>query len=152
MKWHFAFLLRQFVDACGQGLGVNERLIKEDQQEYHDEMKANYRDLTRELSNIMHEQVGTPGTAKDVCYIIMTINSMICSSMTYCKIIFYVALWSLCVGKYVVLMVFVVKVLCNFITYSCNLEEMSTAAIFCSFTNHVSCLLLSLCWPEQIGW
>uniref|UniRef100_A0A8C5HF45 Dedicator of cytokinesis protein 9-like n=1 Tax=Gouania willdenowi TaxID=441366 RepID=A0A8C5HF45_GOUWI len=50
-------VFRQFVDACGQGLGVNERLIKEDQQEYHDEMKANYRDLTRELSNIMHEQV-----------------------------------------------------------------------------------------------
>lgn len=37
---------------------MNERLIKEDQQEYHDEMKANYRDLARELSNIMHEQVG----------------------------------------------------------------------------------------------
>lgn len=47
------------MDACGQALGVNERLIKEDQQEYHDEMKANYRDLTRELSNIMHEQVET---------------------------------------------------------------------------------------------
>ncbi len=51
------------MDACGQGLGVNERLIKEDQQEYHDEMKANYRDLTRELSNIMHEQVGAPKTS-----------------------------------------------------------------------------------------
>ncbi|XP_076152864.1 dedicator of cytokinesis protein 9 [Alosa pseudoharengus] len=50
-------VFRQFVDACGQGLGVNERLIKEDQQEYHDEMKANYRDLTRELSAIMHEQI-----------------------------------------------------------------------------------------------
>uniref|UniRef100_A0A8C2ZFW6 Dedicator of cytokinesis 9b n=1 Tax=Cyclopterus lumpus TaxID=8103 RepID=A0A8C2ZFW6_CYCLU len=49
-------VFRQFVDACGQALGVNERLIKEDQQEYQDEMKANYRDLTRELSNIMHEQ------------------------------------------------------------------------------------------------
>lgn len=48
------------MDACGQALGVNERLIKEDQQEYHDEMKANYRDLARELSSIMHEQVGTP--------------------------------------------------------------------------------------------
>lgn len=36
---------------------MNECLIKEDQQEYHDEMKANYRDLTRELSAIMHEQV-----------------------------------------------------------------------------------------------
>lgn len=48
---------RQFVEACGHGLGINERLIKEDQQEYHDEMKANYRDLTRELSAIMHETV-----------------------------------------------------------------------------------------------
>ncbi|XP_063323540.1 dedicator of cytokinesis protein 9-like isoform X2 [Pelmatolapia mariae] len=50
-------VFRQFVDACGQALGVNERLIKEDQQEYHDEMKANYRNLTRGLSNIMHEQI-----------------------------------------------------------------------------------------------
>lgn len=53
------------MDACGQALGVNERLIKEDQQEYHDEMKANYRDLTRELSNIMHEQVGALTPAED---------------------------------------------------------------------------------------
>lgn len=45
------------MEACGHGLGINERLIKEDQQEYHDEMKANYRDLTRELSAIMHETV-----------------------------------------------------------------------------------------------
>ncbi|XP_068165077.1 dedicator of cytokinesis protein 9 isoform X5 [Antennarius striatus] len=50
-------VFRQFVDACGQALGVNERLIKEDQQEYHDEMKANYKDLTRELSSIMREQI-----------------------------------------------------------------------------------------------
>ncbi|XP_034006987.1 dedicator of cytokinesis protein 9 isoform X3 [Trematomus bernacchii] len=50
-------VFRQFVDACGQALCVNERLIKEDQQEYQDEMKANYRDLARELSNIMHEQI-----------------------------------------------------------------------------------------------
>uniref|UniRef100_A0A4W5PA70 Dedicator of cytokinesis 9 n=1 Tax=Hucho hucho TaxID=62062 RepID=A0A4W5PA70_9TELE len=52
-------VFRQFVEACGHGLGINERLIKEDQQEYHDEMKANYRDLARELSAIMHEpQIG----------------------------------------------------------------------------------------------
>uniref|UniRef100_A0A8C2JDC4 Dedicator of cytokinesis 9 n=1 Tax=Cyprinus carpio TaxID=7962 RepID=A0A8C2JDC4_CYPCA len=51
-------VFRQFVEACGLGLGVNERLIKEDQQEYHDEMKANYRDLTKELSVIMHEMNG----------------------------------------------------------------------------------------------
>uniref|UniRef100_A0A3Q3J9H8 Dedicator of cytokinesis 9 n=1 Tax=Monopterus albus TaxID=43700 RepID=A0A3Q3J9H8_MONAL len=50
-------VFRHFVEACGQGLNINERLIKEDQQEYHDEMKANYRDLARELSIIMHEQI-----------------------------------------------------------------------------------------------
>ncbi|KAJ3592631.1 hypothetical protein NHX12_007758, partial [Muraenolepis orangiensis] len=50
-------VFRQFVEACGRGLGINERLIKEDQQEYHDEMKANHRDLARELSAIMHEQI-----------------------------------------------------------------------------------------------
>lgn len=50
------------MEACGQALAVNERLIKEDQQEYHDEMKASYRDLTRELSHIMHEQVRTMNT------------------------------------------------------------------------------------------
>lgn len=45
------------MEACGLGLGINERLIKEDQQEYHDEMKANYRDLIKELSAIMHEPI-----------------------------------------------------------------------------------------------
>uniref|UniRef100_A0A4W5P3J8 Dedicator of cytokinesis 9 n=1 Tax=Hucho hucho TaxID=62062 RepID=A0A4W5P3J8_9TELE len=50
-------VFREFVEACGHGLGINERLIKEDQQEYHDEMKANYRDLARELSAIMHEPI-----------------------------------------------------------------------------------------------
>lgn len=49
---------RQFVEACGQALMVNERLIKEDQIEYQEEMKANYREMTKELSEIMHEQVG----------------------------------------------------------------------------------------------
>ncbi|XP_052461583.1 dedicator of cytokinesis protein 9 isoform X4 [Carassius gibelio] len=53
-------VFRQFVEACGLGLGVNERLIKEDQQEYHDEMKANYRDLTKDLSIIMNEHI-SPG-------------------------------------------------------------------------------------------
>uniref|UniRef100_A0AAQ5Z7I2 Dedicator of cytokinesis 9b n=1 Tax=Amphiprion ocellaris TaxID=80972 RepID=A0AAQ5Z7I2_AMPOC len=62
-------VFRQFVDACGLALGVNEQLIKEDQQEYHDEMKANYRDLTRELSNIMHEQVRTPDMTVNMCQI-----------------------------------------------------------------------------------
>lgn len=45
------------MEACGQALVVNERLIKEDQLEYQEEMKANYREMARELSEIMHEQV-----------------------------------------------------------------------------------------------
>ncbi|XP_077199950.1 dedicator of cytokinesis protein 9 isoform X8 [Paroedura picta] len=52
-------VFRQFVEACGQALEVNERLIKEDQIEYQEEMKANYREMAKELSEIMHEQVCT---------------------------------------------------------------------------------------------
>ncbi|XP_056662956.1 dedicator of cytokinesis protein 9 isoform X2 [Monodelphis domestica] len=50
-------VFRQFVEACGQALAVNERLIKEDQVEYQEEMKANYREMAKELSEIMHEQI-----------------------------------------------------------------------------------------------
>ncbi|XP_058885990.1 dedicator of cytokinesis protein 9-like isoform X10 [Acipenser ruthenus] len=50
-------VFRQFVEASGHGLGINERLIKEDQLEYQEEMKANYREMARELSEIMHEQI-----------------------------------------------------------------------------------------------
>lgn len=46
------------MEACGQALAVNERLIKEDQLEYQEEMKANYREMAKELSDIMREQVG----------------------------------------------------------------------------------------------
>ncbi|MGH0151014.1 UNVERIFIED_CONTAM: hypothetical protein FKN15_058411, partial [Acipenser sinensis] len=57
-------VFRQFVEASGHGLGINERLIKEDQLEYQEEMKANYREMARELSEIMHEQrkkrIGNP--------------------------------------------------------------------------------------------
>lgn len=58
-KLCFTFIFRQFVEACGQALEVNERLIKEDQIEYQEEMKANYREMAKELSEIMHEQVCT---------------------------------------------------------------------------------------------
>ncbi|XP_036055625.1 dedicator of cytokinesis protein 9 isoform X18 [Onychomys torridus] len=51
-------VFRQFVEACGQALAVNERLIKEDQLEYQEEMKANYREMAKELSDIMREQMG----------------------------------------------------------------------------------------------
>uniref|UniRef100_A0A8C5KUY1 Dedicator of cytokinesis 9 n=1 Tax=Jaculus jaculus TaxID=51337 RepID=A0A8C5KUY1_JACJA len=53
-------VFRQFVEACGQALAVNERLIKEDQLEYQEEMKTNYREMVKELSEIMHEQVSAP--------------------------------------------------------------------------------------------
>ncbi|CAB1348488.1 unnamed protein product, partial [Coregonus sp. 'balchen'] len=47
----------QFAEACGQALDVNERLIKEDQLEYQEEMRAHYRDMLTELSTVMNEQV-----------------------------------------------------------------------------------------------
>ncbi|KAM9320684.1 dedicator of cytokinesis protein 9 isoform 1-T1 [Gastrophryne carolinensis] len=50
-------VFRQFVEACRQALCVNERLIKENQFEYQEEMKANYREMVKELSEIMHEQI-----------------------------------------------------------------------------------------------
>lgn len=50
-------LCRQFAEACGQALDVNDRLIKEDQLEYQEEMRAHYRDMLIELSGIMNEQV-----------------------------------------------------------------------------------------------
>lgn len=50
-------LCRQFTEACGQALEVNERLIKEDQLEYQEEMKSHYKNMLSELSEIMNEQV-----------------------------------------------------------------------------------------------
>uniref|UniRef100_A0A3B1IL37 Dedicator of cytokinesis 10 n=1 Tax=Astyanax mexicanus TaxID=7994 RepID=A0A3B1IL37_ASTMX len=52
-------IFRQFADACGQALDVNERLIKEDQLEYQEEMRAHYKDMLNELSAVMNEQVCT---------------------------------------------------------------------------------------------
>lgn len=70
------------MDACGQGLGVNERLIKEDQQEYHDEMKANYRDLARELSIIMHEQVSTVSVTEVTVHYFIQYECCTCNRQT----------------------------------------------------------------------
>uniref|UniRef100_A0A8B9CRB4 Dedicator of cytokinesis 10 n=1 Tax=Anser brachyrhynchus TaxID=132585 RepID=A0A8B9CRB4_9AVES len=49
-------IFRQFADACGHALDVNERLIKEDQFEYQGEMKSHYKDMLSELSAVMNEQ------------------------------------------------------------------------------------------------
>ncbi|XP_053314862.1 dedicator of cytokinesis protein 10 isoform X2 [Spea bombifrons] len=52
---HLKDIFRQFADTCGLALEVNERLIKEDQLEYQEEMKSHYRDILAELSEVMNE-------------------------------------------------------------------------------------------------
>ncbi|KYO33856.1 hypothetical protein Y1Q_0024486 [Alligator mississippiensis] len=50
-------IFRQFAEACGHALEVNERLIKDDQLEYQEEMKSHYKDMLSELSLVMNEQI-----------------------------------------------------------------------------------------------
>uniref|UniRef100_A0A4W3I4N4 Dedicator of cytokinesis 11 n=1 Tax=Callorhinchus milii TaxID=7868 RepID=A0A4W3I4N4_CALMI len=50
-------VFQQFVAACSLALDLNERLIKEDQMEYHEGLKSNFKDMVKELSEIIHEQV-----------------------------------------------------------------------------------------------
>ncbi|XP_066496355.1 dedicator of cytokinesis protein 11 isoform X2 [Tiliqua scincoides] len=50
-------MFRKFIQACGIALEFNERLIKEDQAEYHEGLKSNFRDMVKELSDIIHEQI-----------------------------------------------------------------------------------------------
>uniref|UniRef100_A0A2I3HYZ4 Dedicator of cytokinesis 11 n=1 Tax=Nomascus leucogenys TaxID=61853 RepID=A0A2I3HYZ4_NOMLE len=49
-------MFRKFIQACSIALELNERLIKEDQVEYHEGLKSNFRDMVKELSDIIHEQ------------------------------------------------------------------------------------------------
>uniref|UniRef100_A0A674KH26 Dedicator of cytokinesis 11 n=1 Tax=Terrapene triunguis TaxID=2587831 RepID=A0A674KH26_9SAUR len=49
-------MFRKFIQACGLALELNEQLIKEDQLEYHEGLKSNFRDMVKELSDIIHEQ------------------------------------------------------------------------------------------------
>uniref|UniRef100_A0A674GX03 Dedicator of cytokinesis 11 n=1 Tax=Taeniopygia guttata TaxID=59729 RepID=A0A674GX03_TAEGU len=49
-------MFRKFIQACGIALELNERLIKEDQVEYHEGLKSNFQDMVKELSDIIHEQ------------------------------------------------------------------------------------------------
>uniref|UniRef100_A0A8C4IXD9 Dedicator of cytokinesis 11 n=1 Tax=Dicentrarchus labrax TaxID=13489 RepID=A0A8C4IXD9_DICLA len=50
-------IFRRFVQACSIALDINERIIKEDQFEYHEGLKANFKEMVKELSDIIHEQV-----------------------------------------------------------------------------------------------
>uniref|UniRef100_H2M781 DOCKER domain-containing protein n=1 Tax=Oryzias latipes TaxID=8090 RepID=H2M781_ORYLA len=53
-------VFRRFVEACSIALDINERLIKEDQFEYHEGLKSNFKEMVKELSDIIHEQVNLP--------------------------------------------------------------------------------------------
>ncbi|XP_028330887.1 dedicator of cytokinesis protein 11 isoform X3 [Gouania willdenowi] len=50
-------VFRRFVEACSMALDINERLIKEDQFEYHEGLKGNFKEMVKELSDIIHEQL-----------------------------------------------------------------------------------------------
>lgn len=46
-------------------LDINERLIKEDQFEYHEGLKSNFKEMVKELSDIIHEQVSSRMEGKE---------------------------------------------------------------------------------------
>ncbi|XP_075043338.1 dedicator of cytokinesis protein 11 isoform X2 [Mixophyes fleayi] len=50
-------IFKQFIQACGTALDINEQLIKEDQFEYQEGLKSNFREMVKELSDIIHEQI-----------------------------------------------------------------------------------------------
>ncbi|XP_077597849.1 dedicator of cytokinesis protein 11 isoform X2 [Stigmatopora nigra] len=59
-------IFRRFVEACGVALDINERLIKEDQFEYHEGLKGNFKDMVKELSEIIHEQFYQAGMMRSL--------------------------------------------------------------------------------------
>ncbi|KAM4020947.1 dedicator of cytokinesis protein 11 isoform 2-T2 [Anomaloglossus baeobatrachus] len=50
-------IFKLFIQVCATALDLNERLIKEDQVEYHEGLKTNFREMVKELSEIIHEQI-----------------------------------------------------------------------------------------------
>ncbi|XP_073399582.1 dedicator of cytokinesis protein 11 isoform X2 [Dendrobates tinctorius] len=50
-------IFKLFIQVCATALDLNERLIKEDQVEYHEGLKTNFREMVKELSDIIHEQI-----------------------------------------------------------------------------------------------
>uniref|UniRef100_A0A663EC31 Dedicator of cytokinesis 10 n=1 Tax=Aquila chrysaetos chrysaetos TaxID=223781 RepID=A0A663EC31_AQUCH len=67
-------IFRQFAEACGHALDVNERLIKEDQFEYQGEMKSHYKDMLSELSAVMNEQV------RSSIFVLVGLNEVHCQN------------------------------------------------------------------------
>ena len=50
------FIYKKFIQTCSIALELNEWLMKEDQIEHHEELMSNFRDMVKELSDIIHEQ------------------------------------------------------------------------------------------------
>ena len=48
---------REFIAVCSLALDLNGRLIEEDQLEYQENMRQNFRDMVNNLSDILEEQV-----------------------------------------------------------------------------------------------
>ncbi|XP_061619113.1 dedicator of cytokinesis protein 11 isoform X4 [Phyllopteryx taeniolatus] len=59
-------IFRRFVAACSMALDINERLIKEDQFEYHEGLKSNFKDMVKELSDIIHERIYEEGMMRSL--------------------------------------------------------------------------------------
>ncbi|KAM6909379.1 dedicator of cytokinesis protein 11 isoform 2-T2 [Xenentodon cancila] len=59
-------IFRRFVEACSMALDINERLIKEDQFEYHEGLKSNFKEMVKELSDIIHEQIYQEGMMRSL--------------------------------------------------------------------------------------
>ncbi|XP_069474277.1 dedicator of cytokinesis protein 10 isoform X2 [Ambystoma mexicanum] len=76
-------IFRQFAEACGQALQVNERLIKEDQLEYQEEMKSHYKDMLSELSAIMDEQLSYGPGLRSFCSSLSNISLSIVPKYDY---------------------------------------------------------------------
>ncbi|XP_036277565.1 dedicator of cytokinesis protein 10 isoform X13 [Pipistrellus kuhlii] len=76
-------IFRQFADACGQALDVNERLIKEDQLEYQEELRSHYKDMLSELSEIMNEQLCCSPCLYNFCSSVSSISLSTVSKSDY---------------------------------------------------------------------
>lgn len=66
--FHAISVFRHFVQACSVALDINERLIKEDQFEYHEGLKSNFKEMVKELSDIIHEQVSSRMEGKECSF------------------------------------------------------------------------------------
>lgn len=57
---HLKFLFEQFLDLCESALKLNERLIKSNQTEYHNNLKLNFEKLKTQLDFLNHRSTYIP--------------------------------------------------------------------------------------------